>query len=452
MKPVRVSMDDGLPDVASSISAKVKEYWPKEDRYKFIFCLFLAVSLIDITRIALSLCVVEVAKDLEWNKLETGLVLSAFFWGYFATQLPAGFLSDTYGGDVVLMWSLLGSALSTLAIPVITSQMLTLYFAPSILVVLFVRVFLGFSQGLFFPSLLSLLGRKLPTSERSMGNSFISSGGALGSLFIGSVGSLMLIHFGWRWVFLSFGFLGLLWVVIWKEFFLFRRRTIEEDMYRMSKKFESKTNRSRSYTPRNAIIPWGKLVRQPAIWAIIIVHFSQNCMYLNLSSWLPTYFHENFPDAKGWIFNVLPYVFNFSGKIIGGKCADKMLNMGYSLTFVRKFFETLATAGAGLIMLLCSYATEFWQALACVSLAFGLSSLTTSGAICNIQDLSPNFSGSISGMVFTITSIPGIIGVYFTGYILHATESWHVVFQLTAVICIVGNTVYIIFGSSKRIA
>lgn len=72
MKPVRVSMDDGLPDVvSSSISAKGKEYWPKEDRYKWLISLFFACSLIDITRIALSLCVVEVAKDLQWNKLET---------------------------------------------------------------------------------------------------------------------------------------------------------------------------------------------------------------------------------------------------------------------------------------------------------------------------------------------------------------------------------------------
>ena len=32
--------------------------------------------------------------------------------------------------------------------------------------------------------------------------------------------------------------------------------------------------------------------------AIIIVHFCHNCMYFTVISWLPTYFHDNFPDAK----------------------------------------------------------------------------------------------------------------------------------------------------------
>ncbi|XP_028513252.1 solute carrier family 17 member 9-like [Exaiptasia diaphana] len=98
------------------------------------------------------------------------------------------------------------------------------------------------------------------------------------------------------------------------------------------------------------------------------------------------------------------------------------------------------------------YATEFWQALACMSLFFCLSGFESSGSICNIQDLSPTFAGSISGMVFFFTSLPGIVGVYLTGYILHATGSWHVVFQLTAVICFFGNIVYVIFATSRRIA
>jgi hypothetical protein len=41
-------------------------------------------------------------------------------------------------------------------------------------------LFVQYYIGLYFPSLLSLLGRKLPMSERSMGNSVITSGGSLG--------------------------------------------------------------------------------------------------------------------------------------------------------------------------------------------------------------------------------------------------------------------------------
>jgi len=62
-------------------------------------------------------------------------------------------------------------------------------------------------------------------------------------------------------------------------------------------------------------------------------------------------------------------------------------------------FQTIATAIPGVLLLMCMYATEFWQALTCMSLAFGLSGFESSGSICNIQDLSPTFAGSISGEI-----------------------------------------------------
>ena len=72
MKPARVAMEVNLlPDVLSSTKHKGSEYWPKNDRPKWYFMLFFACSLLDITRICMSLCVVEIAKELEWDKLET---------------------------------------------------------------------------------------------------------------------------------------------------------------------------------------------------------------------------------------------------------------------------------------------------------------------------------------------------------------------------------------------
>lgn len=41
----------------------------------------------------MSVAVIPMAADLGWSPSDRGLVNSAFFWGYSATQIPAGWVS-----------------------------------------------------------------------------------------------------------------------------------------------------------------------------------------------------------------------------------------------------------------------------------------------------------------------------------------------------------------------
>lgn len=36
----------------------------------------------------------------DWDSKEKGIVLSAFFWGYMATQIVGGILAQRYGGHL----------------------------------------------------------------------------------------------------------------------------------------------------------------------------------------------------------------------------------------------------------------------------------------------------------------------------------------------------------------
>ena len=48
-------------------------------------------------------------------------------------------------------------------------------------------------------------------------------------------------------------------------------------------------------------------------------------------------------------------------------------------------------------------------------------------------------------------SFSGFIGVYLAGYILEISGSWAAVFNVTAVINIIGMVTFITFGSGKAI-
>ena len=71
--------------------------------------------------------------------------MSAFFWGYMPAQVIGGFLSDKYGGEVILgsaavVWSLL-----TLAVPFLPVYPV-LFMSPT-MIMLAARMCTGLSQG-----------------------------------------------------------------------------------------------------------------------------------------------------------------------------------------------------------------------------------------------------------------------------------------------------------------
>ena len=64
----------------------------------------LAVYICMIDRIAISIAIIPMAEENGWSSTVQGAVMSAFFLGYVTLQIPAGYLSDRFGGKWVLAW------------------------------------------------------------------------------------------------------------------------------------------------------------------------------------------------------------------------------------------------------------------------------------------------------------------------------------------------------------
>lgn len=94
-----------------------------------------------------------------WDAAQQGLVLSAFSYGYVATQIPGGFLAENYGGKWVFG---LGTFVST-AIGLLSPTMARIHI--NWLIVL--RVIQGLFQGGIVPALFALVQKWLPEQERN---------------------------------------------------------------------------------------------------------------------------------------------------------------------------------------------------------------------------------------------------------------------------------------------
>jgi MFS family permease len=58
------------------------------------------------------------AGEFVWTEAEQGFILGSFFWGYVASGIPGGLLSQRFGGKWVVSSGLLVAAILTLAIPI----------------------------------------------------------------------------------------------------------------------------------------------------------------------------------------------------------------------------------------------------------------------------------------------------------------------------------------------
>lgn len=83
-----------------------------------ILLLFSGVIVAFTMRVNMSMAAPLMQEELGWSDDEKGYALSAFFWGYAIGQIPASRLAYKLGAKWLLLFSILGSSLLTLTVPV----------------------------------------------------------------------------------------------------------------------------------------------------------------------------------------------------------------------------------------------------------------------------------------------------------------------------------------------
>ena len=128
-----------------------------------------------------------------------------------------------------------------------------------------------------------------------------------------------------------------------------------------------------------------------------------------------------------------------------------MIAGGRDITFVRKLMQTIGLVGSATFLLITRYATTPELALLSLSGALGLLAFAYSGSAPNVLDIAPRFGGVIFGVMNTLGTLPGIVGVALTGWLVQTTGSYDSVLLVAAIISFVGAGVYLLFGSAKRL-
>ncbi|RIB29296.1 major facilitator superfamily domain-containing protein [Gigaspora rosea] len=356
-----------------------------------ILCIF-AVIISYADRSNMSIAIVYMAKEFNWNHITQGFVLSSFYIGCFTTQVIGGMLADKFGGRRVLGIGSATWALFTLLTPF--SARVNIY------CLILCRICLGIGEGVTFPCISSLITKWFPPKERSRATWSI-----VVSIFIGMTIAMPISNmlgsskFGWESMFWVFAIAGFIWTVIW----YFYGKSYPKDYSGISKDeldwiLESKSSTyskdnleryqpgSREYVRK---IPWKLIFSRREVWAIFL--------------------------ALSYFFYII---------------------MG----FVSGYISDYAIHQLKIRVLTATYlAKTSLQGLLIITIGFALYSFQISSTNVSPMDIAPKYAGLIAGLTYTCCMVPGFFGVALTGWILEITvNDWSIIWSLSSLFYIFG--------------
>jgi ACS family sodium-dependent inorganic phosphate cotransporter len=361
-----------------------------------------------------------------WSETQKGVVLSSFYVGYIVLMLASGALANRFGGKIVLGVAVVWWSLFTALTPVAASM--------SLPVLVSARVALGLGEAAVFPASMNMIGRCVPVLERSRAVAAVTSSVYAGTVFALPVTGWLVQSYGWPVPFYAYGAIGLLWAVTW--------------FARVERGSASQPPVSATPTP----IPWGKLLKLPAVWAIVVGHFCSNWPLYLIGAWLPSYFVRTFGVSvmNAGLLSAAPSLAAFLMANAGGYFADRLLRLGRSTTFVRKLMQAVGLCAGAVFLLLLPGAPSVTIGLILLCCAAGSFGITISGFAPNSLDIAPRHADVIWGISNTFATLPGIFGVFLTGWLVDRTGSFAAPFFVTAGVCLFGAVVFLVFASGER--
>ncbi len=167
--------------------------------------LSLAALINYLDRGSLSVALPFVARDMHLDPLQQGWALAAFSVTYTLFQLPAGWFVDR--------WSLKGLYAAAFALWCVASAATGI--ASNLAMLIFFRLLLGIGESINLPGGLKFISEQFGPHERTVPSAIFDVGCKAGLAIGLVVEAWILRNFGWRWMFLSTGLFGLLWLLPW---------------------------------------------------------------------------------------------------------------------------------------------------------------------------------------------------------------------------------------------
>ena len=394
-----------------------------------------------IDRIAISIAIIPMAEYNGWSPTVQGAVMSAFFLGYVTLQIPAGYLSDRFGGKWVLGLGVLFWSLFTLLTPASAALGIT--------VLLACRFLMGVAEAVTWPSIYSLYSRWVHPDRRASAVGLMNSGISGGAVIALICTPWLISVWSWQGAFYLYGLLGILWFAVWAP--LARSRPADKTDWDTADAVLA-TAEAGSAADQNDVsaqpvyprLTVRGMLRSRAVWAVAVAHICINWSLYLVLSWFPTFVNRELgADLQLAGFLALaPTIVSLVMAPLAGRLFDRLVAKGHDRLKVRRVMQSLAFVGITAAMMAITLTDSLVLSVTVITLSNALTAFSIGGFATNHLDIAPNQSGLLMGVTNTLAAVSSSASVFVSGWIQDLSGGWDAVFLTAAGVSVLGAVIY----------
>jgi MFS transporter, ACS family, glucarate transporter len=370
-------------------------------RYSVVALAIALAILSYVQRVAISQAAGPISRDLHLNKAQMGLVFGAFGLSYALFEIPVGLLGDRIGVRRVLIQIVLGWSVFT-ALTGAAWNVVSLWM---------IRFLFGAGEAGCFPILTRMLSMWLPARERVTAQSMLWAfarwgGAATPPLVLACIGLV-----GWRWSFVAFASLGLVWCAVFWVWFKDNPRQhasvndAEKELLEISRVLMSHHTGQKT---------WQSLLLTPEVVVLCLQYFCVSFTWYFYITWLPTYLREarGLTAGHAAALSVLPLLFGGFGSLLTGLAPVRLPRRRIA------FFGLLATA---LLLFAFLRAQAALLAMLCMAAASLCSDLTMPISWNACVEIGGSYTATVAATMNMLGNLAGFVMPVVGGLILQKT-------------------------------
>ncbi len=383
----------------------------KTGHYRWSVCalLFFATTINYIDRQVLGILAPVLQKEIGWNQIDYGYIVTAFQAAYAIGLLSVGRLIDKVGtkigyGVSIFVWSLaaMGHAL-----------------VKTVFGFGFARFTLGLGESGNFPAAIKATAEWFPKKERALATGIFNSGANIGAVVAPLVVPWLTLTWSWREAFIFTGALGFIWVVLWAWLFQLPRKqprlTKEELAFIESDPPEPETEK----------IPWVSLLKHRQTWAFVVGKFLTDPIWWFYLYWLPLFLNERYGLDLAHLGPPLIVIYTMTsiGSIGGGWLSGLFIKRGYSINKGRKI--VMLISAVLIVPIVFAAVVPEWWAVFLIGVAAASHQGWSANLFTTASDMFPKKAiGSVVGLGGMAGAIGGMLIATAAGFILQLTGSY----------------------------
>ncbi len=425
---------------------------PHSSSYRFVVVAlaFVIIVINYMDRTAISYAVQPLMKEFGLDNASFGLIGSAFAIGYTIMTLGGGIIVDLWGArkcwaGAAVAWSVCTGLLA----------------ACTGFVHLFIlRVLLGITEGPCFPAMTRAVTDWLPVTERGRASAACLAAVPLASVLGAPLISHLIVHLGWRMMFVVLAVLGIVWSIFW--WFMFAdypqnskhvsAAELEHIHEGQLPHAEGSDDELRKHSLHAGKTSWKFILFNPSLLANNFSFFSFGYLLFFATMWLPGFLEQTYhlKIKEVGIYLIAPWLTAAVFISAAGMLSDWLFHKTKSLRKSRTHIIWVTQLLSALCFMLVTHSNSLNNVLFLMSLGLGFGLAPNACYYSLNSDLAKDRAATSLGLMDCFLAAAGLLAPALTGWMAQISGNFNSGIMLMAGMTVSSSLVVVLFQHPDR--